>query len=79
MTPKAFYEWLAQQHPIRQQVEMAPGPFAIHIGPADVQAAALLLHLGETLPRDTTSGDLHDILDAAKWWSMFWDSQVKEV
>ena len=78
MTPKAFYEWMVKQRPIRQQVEMAPGPFAIHMGPADVRAAALLLWLGETLPADTTASELHDILDAAKWWSTFWDSQVKE-
>lgn len=46
----------------------------IRVGQHDADAARLLLWLAEQLPESTTVGDMHDILDAAKWWSTFFSS-----
>lgn len=55
-------------------VSIAPGPAVISAGVSDAMAAKLLLWLYEQLPEEATSQDLHDVLDAAKWWTTFLES-----
>lgn len=67
ITPKAFFEDLSQSTP-----RIVPAPqVPIKIGVADIMAARLLLWLGDQLPEDATVGDFEDVLDAAKWWHVF--------
>jgi hypothetical protein len=40
-------------------------------------AARLLLWLIEEMPENSTQGDLKGVLDAAKWWSIFWVAAFK--
>lgn len=44
----------------------------------DGMAAKTLLWLQDNLPDDATLGDLHDVLDAAKWWSTLFASVKRE-
>lgn len=70
MTIKEFYQAMAEAKPHMTSMP----PIKIGIGPADIMAAKLLIWLHEQLSDDTTWGDLEDILDAAKWWVVFWAS-----
>jgi len=72
MKPEDFYLYLAQRVTGPQQLTLAPGPLTIRVNVQDAWAARLLLWLAEHLPEDATIGDLHDVLDAARWWSTFW-------
>jgi hypothetical protein len=69
-TPKEFYEKLSQSEPCIMPAPALP----IKIGPQDIIAARLLLWLSSQMPADATQGDLDDVLDSAKWWSMFFGS-----
>lgn len=66
-TPKEFYESLAQVEPCIIPVPSLP----IKIGQQDIMAARLLLWLYSQMSPDSTQGDIDDVLDAAKWWCVF--------
>ena len=70
MTPIEFYQQLAQVK--RPGVIDLPVP--IQLGKDDVMAARMLLWLFEEMDDDATHEDRDNVLDAAKWWVIFWDS-----
>lgn len=75
MTPREFYQSLAQSDLAQSEPHIVPVPsLPIKIGPQDIIAARLLLWLEKQMPEDATQGDLDDVLDAAKWWNTFFDS-----
>jgi hypothetical protein len=49
-------------------------PVRIAISKSDAMGAKLLLWLVEQMPEEWTSGDMHDALDAAKWWQTLLDT-----
>lgn len=75
MKPVEFYQEIQHIQKPDTIVSLSPGPFRIKADWHDAYAAKLLLWLTEQMPVNATVGDLYDILDAAKWWSTFWDSQ----
>lgn len=72
MTPQEFYEWM--KNAPQGNITL---PVPIRLGSRDAMAARLLLWLFEEMPENSTQGDLEDILDTAKWWSIFWGSAFK--
>lgn len=66
-TPKEIYELLAESKPSTVTLPAC----SIRINESDSMAAKLLLWLYENMPEDATQGDLSDVLDSAKWWSLF--------
>lgn len=75
MTSDDFFRELSRSQP--GSMTLSPGPFRVEIGLNDALAARLILWLVKQLPADATQGDVEEILDSAKWWSVFWDSQWK--
>ena len=69
-TPLEFYQKLQNMEP--GTITMSPGPFRIGIGPADAMAAKLILWLLEQLPDDVTTGNFLEVLDCARWWTVYW-------
>jgi hypothetical protein len=56
------------------KVTISPGPAIISAGVSDAMAAKLLLWLYDQMPEEATAQDLHDVLDAAKWWTTYLES-----
>ena len=75
MKPSEFFQEMQQTEPAAV-LTVSPGPLAIKTDWHDALAARLLLWLNDELPPDATAEDLHEVLDAAKWWWQFWDSLV---
>ena len=73
-TPKGICELLAESKPISTVTLPA---CSIMVRESDIMAGKLLLWLYENMPEDTTHGDLADVLDSAKWWSLFFDAAIK--
>lgn len=78
MTPEAFYKRLAQGVDPNSLITLSPGPIRLRIGPQDALAAKLLLWLVEQMPEDATQGDMDDVLESARYWSMFWASLERD-
>ncbi len=72
MTPNNFLKQMAAMPPTPGLLTIYPGPVRMNVGPADMEAAKLILWLLEQLPDEATYGQVDDILDAAKWWMAFW-------
>ena len=73
MTPREFYQWLAERE-ATGVIGFGEAAISLRAGPQDVMAARLLLWLESEMPENATQGDLDNVLDAAKWWSTFWAS-----
>lgn len=69
MTPNQFFAKLSETTK-SQSFEMK---VELQINTHDAMAARLLIWLQEQMP-DATTGDLEDVLDAAKWWSVLFAS-----
>lgn len=52
----------------------SPGPIKLRIYPHDLKAARLLLWLYHQMGPEHSPTDLLAILDAARWWFVFWSS-----
>ena len=46
----------------------------VYVTRADSEAAALLKWLYDEMSEDATVQDLHNVLDAAKWWATFFEA-----
>lgn len=68
MTANEFYRKLAS---LESPAYMPAPQVPLKLGEQDIMAAKLLLWLQEQLPDNATLGDLEDVLDAAKFWSVF--------
>lgn len=73
MTANEFFHQLST---ITQSRRFTP-PIDIQVGPHDALAAKLLLWLQEQMADNATEGDLEDVLDAAKWWTVLFASMYK--
>lgn len=69
MTPLGFYIQLQNAKSSPFTLPSIP----IALGESDFMAARLLIWLFEQMP-NATQGDLEDVLDSAKWWTLFWAS-----
>ena len=76
MTPREFCEFLATCT-ASGTIEFNDS-LSLKIGTQDAKAGEVLLWLLDTMPDDTTIGQLDDTLDAAKWWLTFWAAMPKE-
>ncbi len=77
MTPEDFLKKLATiEGPT--EIRLSPGPLDIKANVADALAAKLILWLYDEMPEDATSGDMLNVLDAARWWAAFWFSLPTE-
>ena len=73
MTPKRIMDLMEQMTP--GEMTIAPGPFTIRVGEADVRAATLLKQLAD---ENLTVKEVLQVLQAATWWVQLWASLPEE-
>lgn len=56
------------------KLTMSPGPFELNINQHDVEGLRLVGWITDTLGTQRM-GDVLDILDCARWWTLFFASQ----
>jgi hypothetical protein len=76
MTPKEFLNQISN---IKEPtvITLKPGPISLTVNLSDGMAARLIMWLMENMPEDTTEGQMENVIDAAKWWLVFWASAVE--
>ncbi len=78
MKPSDFFEHVINEmEPGGGVVTLSPGPMQLKIGEHDRAAMEIVLMLISDYPW-LKVGDTLKILDAARWWAMFWAAMPDE-
>jgi len=77
MKPREFFDQMAQAKELPVVATLSPGPFSVQVTEADKRAAELLDDMREKWD-GLTLQELLDLLDAARWWIIFWGAQKKQ-
>lgn len=78
MNASQFFERIVNEMQTGGDVVMlSPGPIQMQVNEYDRAAMRLILELIENYP-NAKIGDALKILDAARWWAIFWASMPDE-
>jgi hypothetical protein len=78
MKPSEFFERIVNEMQVGGDViTLSPGPIQMQVSEHDRAAMQLILDLIEKCP-DVRVGDTIKVLDAARWWAVFWASMPNE-